>query len=59
MNYLLDTNACISYLNDPQSPVRYHLDRLEPTSVFVCSIVKAADLWSLTQRRKDAKLFSL
>ena len=41
MNYLLDTNACISYLNNQRSPVRYQLERLEPTSVFVCSVVKA------------------
>ena len=41
MNYLLDTNACISYLNNPQSPVRYKLERLNRNAVFVCSVVKA------------------
>lgn len=41
MNYLLDTNACISYLNNPLSPIRSHLERLDPNSVFVCSVVKA------------------
>lgn len=41
MKYLLDTNACISYLNHPQSPIRYRLARLEPASVSVCSVVKA------------------
>ncbi len=41
MRFLLDTNACISYLNKPQSPVRFHLERLDPNSVFVCSVVKA------------------
>jgi tRNA(fMet)-specific endonuclease VapC len=40
MNYLLDTNACISYLNNPQSRVRYRMERLQPSSVFVCSVVK-------------------
>lgn len=55
MNYLLDTNACISYLNDPQSPVRYHLDRLEPTSVFVCSIVKAELYYGVMNSRHPQK----
>ena len=41
MIYLLDTNACISYLNNLQSPVRYQLERLDPKSVSVCSVVKA------------------
>ena len=41
MNYFLDTNACISYLNNPQSPVRYQLERLNRNAVFVCSVVKA------------------
>ena len=41
MRHLLDTNVCISYLNNPLSPVRFHLERLEPSSVFVCSVVKA------------------
>ena len=42
MRHLLGTNVCISYLNNPQSPVRFHLERLEPSSIFVCSVVKAA-----------------
>ena len=55
MNYLLDTTACISYLNDPQTPVRYHLDRLDPTSVFVCSIVKAELYYGVMNSRHPQK----
>lgn len=41
MRYLLDTNACIAYLNNPQSSVRYHLEKLKPSDVAVCSVVTA------------------
>jgi tRNA(fMet)-specific endonuclease VapC len=39
--YLLDTNACIVYLNRPMSGVRSRLETLSPEDVAVCSIVKA------------------
>ena len=41
MIYLLDTNACIVYLNRPMSGVRSRLETLSPEDVAVCSIVKA------------------
>ena len=41
MRYLLDTNACISYLNNPVSPIRVRLYQLQPSTIFVCSVVKA------------------
>jgi len=41
MIYLLDTNACIVYLNRPDSGVRRRLETLSPLDVAVCSIVKA------------------
>jgi len=41
MRYLLDTNACIRYLNGRSLPLAQKLLALPVTSVFVCSIVKA------------------
>ncbi|WP_341531573.1 type II toxin-antitoxin system VapC family toxin (plasmid) [Nostoc sp. UHCC 0302] len=41
MRYLLDTNACIVYLNRPMSSVRQRLESLSPADIAVCSIVKA------------------
>ena len=41
MKYLLDTNACISYLNNPASPVRSRIFSLKPSEIFICSVVKA------------------
>ncbi len=41
MIYLLDTNACIVYLNRRVSSVRQRLENLSPQNVTVCSIVKA------------------
>jgi tRNA(fMet)-specific endonuclease VapC len=39
--YLLDTNACIVYLNRPISGVRRRLQLLSPEDIAVCSVVKA------------------
>ncbi len=41
MIYLLDTNACIVYLNQPASSVRQRLEALPKQDVAVTSIVKA------------------
>lgn len=41
MKYLLDTNTCIRFLNDPSSPVADRLKALSPTDVVLCDIVKA------------------
>lgn len=41
MIYLLDTNACIVYLNRPTSGVRRRLQSLSPQDIAVCSVVKA------------------
>lgn len=41
MIYLLDTNACIAYLNRPESGVRLRLETLPRQDVAVCSVVKA------------------
>lgn len=41
MTWLLDSNACIRYLNRRAPPLRSKLDSVAPTRVLVCSIVKA------------------
>ncbi len=41
MKFLLDTNACIGYLNGRAIGVRQRLEMLSPDDVFVCSVVKA------------------
>lgn len=41
MIYLLDTNACVAYLNDRNSTVARRLATVQPRDVFVCQIVKA------------------
>ncbi|MDJ0719900.1 MAG: type II toxin-antitoxin system VapC family toxin [Prochloraceae cyanobacterium] len=41
MIYLLDTNACMVYLNKKLSGVRQRLETLSPSDIAVCSVVKA------------------
>jgi tRNA(fMet)-specific endonuclease VapC len=41
MKYLLDTNACIRYLNARSERLRQRLDGTPPEDVNVCSIVEA------------------
>lgn len=41
MRYLLDTNACIRYLNDRDSSVARRLRSVSPSDVVLCSVVKA------------------
>jgi tRNA(fMet)-specific endonuclease VapC len=41
MNWLLDTNACIRYLNGRAPNLKSHIDASSPTDLLVCSIVKA------------------
>lgn len=40
MIYILDTNACIVYMNRPMSGVRRRLETMRPEDVVVCSVVK-------------------
>jgi tRNA(fMet)-specific endonuclease VapC len=41
MKFLLDTNACVVYLNQPGSKVAEELRRHRPEEIVVCSVVKA------------------
>jgi hypothetical protein len=41
MTYMLDTNACIRYLNGRAPSIRERLESLKPEDVVVCAVVKA------------------
>ncbi len=41
MKFLLDTNVCVVYLNQPGSRVADELHRHHPDDIAVCSVVKA------------------
>jgi tRNA(fMet)-specific endonuclease VapC len=40
-NYLLDTNACIIYLNNRDSPIKKQMQRYMPEQIYLCSVVKS------------------
>ena len=52
MTYLLDTNACIRYLNGRSQQVRNRLESAAPEDVALCSIVKA-ELYYGAARARD------
>ena len=52
MSYLLDTNACIQYLNGRSEHLRQHLSSKRPEDIMLCSIVKAELFFGA---RKSAK----
>lgn len=41
MRYLLDTNACIRYLNGTSEAIRRHIETTHPREIVVCTVVKA------------------
>ena len=41
MAWLLDTNAWIHYLKNPDSRIRSRLERHTPDEIVVCGVVKA------------------
>jgi tRNA(fMet)-specific endonuclease VapC len=41
MNWLLDTNACIHYLNGRAPNLKQRIDAAKPGDILVCSVVKA------------------
>jgi tRNA(fMet)-specific endonuclease VapC len=41
MNWLLDTNACIRYLNGRAPGLKRRIDATNPSDILVCSVVKA------------------
>jgi tRNA(fMet)-specific endonuclease VapC len=55
MSWLLDTNACIRYLNGRSPLLRSRLNSADPTEILVCSIVKAELYFGAAQTRDPAK----
>jgi Predicted nucleic acid-binding protein, contains PIN domain len=55
MKYLLDTNACIHYLNHLDSPVRHRLERMHPADVTLCSMVKAELYYGAFKSKQTAR----
>lgn len=57
MRYLLDTNACIAFLNDPKSNVGARLQALTAADVVICDVVLAELLYGARRsQRVDANL---
>ena len=49
MTYLLDTNACIGYLNGSAPSIRTNLEKHNPSEVMLCSVVKAELLYGASK----------
>ncbi|WP_414543857.1 type II toxin-antitoxin system tRNA(fMet)-specific endonuclease VapC [Nostoc sp. CCY0012] len=59
MIYLLDTNACIVYLNRPISGVRRRLESLSPRDIAVCSVVKAELFYGARKSKNPQRTWAL
>ncbi|MEP7011866.1 MAG: type II toxin-antitoxin system VapC family toxin [Acidobacteriota bacterium] len=60
MRYLLDTNACIDFLNGSNAPLTRRLRKHSPTVVLICSVVKAELLYGYHQSdRRSSNLETL
>jgi tRNA(fMet)-specific endonuclease VapC len=57
--YLLDTNACIVYLNRPISGVRRRLQSLSPQDIAVCSVVKAELFYGAMRSNNPARTLAV
>jgi tRNA(fMet)-specific endonuclease VapC len=55
MTWLLDTNACIRYLNGRSPKLRSRLDATDPADIRVCSIVKAELYFGAAQTTDPVK----
>ncbi|MHC5672948.1 PIN domain-containing protein [Nostoc sp.] len=59
MIYLLDTNACIVYLNRPMYGVRQKIQSLSPQDVAVCSVVKAELFYGAMRSNNTTRTLAL
>jgi tRNA(fMet)-specific endonuclease VapC len=55
VKYLLDTNACITYLNVPNSPIARTLQTLQSRDVVVCSVVRAELIYGAYRNRNPTR----
>ena len=59
MIYLLDTNACIVYLNRRNSGVMKRLQSLSPKDVAVCSVVKSELFYGANRSNNPKRTLAL
>ena len=59
MIYLLDTNACIVYLNRRNSGVMRRLQSLSPKDIAVCSVVKAELFYGANRSNNPQRTLAL
>ena len=63
MRYLLDTNACIKYINGDSESVKMKLQSYKPEDIILCSIVKSELMYGVlkstnkTKNREKLNLF--
>lgn len=55
MKYLLDTNACIRYLNGQSDGIRRVLEQLSPGEASLCSVVRAELLYGVLKSAQPAR----
>jgi len=60
MNYLLDSNACIVFLNKRSEPLKQRLELCQPQQIVLCSVVKAELLYgAMKSQNPKASLFKV
>ncbi|HPG41424.1 MAG TPA: type II toxin-antitoxin system VapC family toxin [bacterium] len=52
MNYILDTNTCIKYLNGSSSAIKKKLESVDLLMVNLCSVVKAELIYGAMKSQK-------
>ena len=55
MRYLLDTNACIVYLNQADSGIRSKIQKMHPKEIFLCSVVKSELIFGAMKSQRVEK----
>ncbi len=55
MTYLLDTNACIKYLNGRTEKIREQLELKTPQEIVLCSVVKAELFYGVKKSARPEK----
>ena len=57
--YLLDTNPCVEILRNIESPVRYRLQKNDPSLIYLCSVVVAELFYGARKSASVSKNLSL
>lgn len=55
MKYLLDTNVCITYLNNAESPISERMQILKPSEIMLCTVVEAELYYGVMKSATPAK----